>query len=449
MNRLRRIAIVYVVLATLMLGLYPVASYARPAHNVLGETPRFVTEAKISSLNQRFLDKGRKIGLSDQQRSKLVIDFQTELTSIYGAVSKGISPYLKKRTVTDQEVTELTDMLMSATERIAQATRKVLQPFNLSNEEFRVLVPRFAYLDKGKSVNNREVLMDDQPDQLAAIHVTHPVPFDYLMAGLARKAGIYMSIRTDLFTIGNSLRVYFPAYNFELQTTEREIQIPGSVQRFISLPQVSALYDKNINTFHLVSSQSSISFRFDRISPFHEMYGLNDELEAKQKIVIYEANIKHRTRRFPNEWAEQFRKSIEIHEIMHALYGRRREECLAKDGATTKRANFESASLNLYDLDEAQAQIATFAVLAKDNDATLYIALLLNLSIYRGGQQAVNEAFYNGVLRRVSAKQAPLPLQLDMDTKYKLLLDAQADDVFAEAMMMLKRLAEIDALICD
>lgn len=422
-----------------------------------GLPKKFPEPVTIAEHDLEFFRKGQQSALSDEEIRALVKDYRVALTGAYSAMSEELAPLLIKPTLSDHDIARFSASTSRAADRIAAATHEILRPFHFSSGEITELTSNYNYYDAATKASIQTVLGKDRVDLLDEIHMHQSLPFTYFMAGLSRRIGSYISANADERTVGGRLRVYFPIYHFEEQVTERETGLPSAIDRFLQLPEVqqitARLYDPSINAFHIVTAPSSIELSLDGVEPYYSRFGLNDTWEPTLKIVIFEGNIRHRTRRFPAEWRSNFLRSVEVHEIMHALHRHQRRLCLALPGSERKRINFESTQVNFYELDEAQAQVAALAVLANDSDPALNSVLALNLNLSQGNQ--IEEIFYKRIFERVKLRKGPQVTRTktgpvsELDLQYGLLLDAEAKEVFDEASLMLKKIADSEALLCD
>lgn len=446
-------------IATVAIALCMAIGLVRISHASLPqELPKkFPEPVTIAEHDLKFFRKGQQSALSDEEIRALVKDYRVALTEAYSAMSEELAPLLIKPMLSDRDIARFSGSTSRAADRIAAATHKILRPFHFSSSEITELTSKYNYFDAATKASIQTVLGKDRVDLLDEIHMHQSLPFSYFMAGLSRRIGSYISANADERMVGGRLKVYFTIYRFDEDVTERETGLPSAIDRFLQLPEIkqitARLYDPSINAFHIVTAPSSIELSLDGVEPYYSRFGLNDTWEPTLKIILFEGNIRHRTRRFSAEWRDNFLKSVEVHEIMHALHRQRRQSCLAVPGTERKRVSFESESVNFYDLDEAQAQMATFAVLASENDPALNRVLALNLNLSHGYK--IEEVFYKRMFERVKLRQrsqeayARSEVVSELDRQYGLLLDAEAREVFDEAVLMLKKIADSEAQICD
>jgi hypothetical protein len=425
-------------------------------------TMRYAPSYTVPTKYLRFMELGRQAQLSDQQIRELVADFEGGLKTTYGALGQQLLPVLDKEALTDNDRELISDRTRVAAEQIVDSTRKLLQPFQFSGNDLAELVPKYHYFDHATNVAMKGMLSAESLATLPAeilderdnVLMPHSVPFAYFMAGLSRRVGIYMDIGSDKRLIGGSFLIDFPGYYFGRDGVSHDMPLRDDVQRFLTRESMrdvtNKLYDANVTAVSEVILPNISSYTLNGVATNYSTYGLNDSYEPAGKILIYEGNIGYRARTKPDEWRRNFQNSVEIHEIMHTLHRRRYQSCTVMAGR--RPVVLDSVSLSLQDLDEVQAQIATFAVLAEERHASLHTIVALGLTLYLGKQrELINNAFYNGLFQKISPGQFKAVSDLDRLTqaaKVALLFDATPQDISDMARVALGKILEGEIQVC-
>lgn len=395
---------------------------------------------------QHYLELGRQAQLSDQQIQALLTEFENTLAEAYGTLGKQIGPVLDK----DEPTASERDLVVASTgqagEKIIAATRTLLAPFRFSDRELSELVPRYWYASRFDKLMV-SILTPPRPvEMIDEVRMAPSVPFGYFMAGLSRRVGVYVDAHSDKLTLGKELRIAFPLFYFSSNGQDRDVPMREDVLRFLRNPAMrdvtEKLHDRKITQLRETVLQSSRGYDLDGVAAHFSTYGENDILEPQGRILIYDANIAYRGRKWTADWTRAYRNAIEIHEMMHSLHRSRRSGCATM---TTTQAQ---------ELDEAQAQLSTLAVLAVERDPLAQVVASLNLSLVGSGQkELVHEGFYKPLMRKIvqrsSRDGAPVDIDhLDDPAKVPILMDATAEEMVETAHAGLVNLTEHVASIC-
>ena len=395
---------------------------------------------------QRYLERGQQATMSDPEIRALLAEFEAMLAQIYGTLGTQAGPALDKDTPTAAERDALADAAAQAGDKVAAATRKLLAPFGFSDSELTVLLPHYRHVNRLEKLLISALTPPKPTDLLDESTTYYSVPLNYFMAGLGRRVGVYIHGSADERIVGKELRISFPSFHVSSNGTDRDIPLRADIAGFLANPAMQdvtgKLYDPKITEFHETVLQSSNRYDLGGVAPYDSTYGENDIWESEGKILIYEANIQRRARKWRPEWTVAYRNAIEIHEMMHSLYRSQRAACSLKS-ATKAQA-----------LDESQAQIAALAVMAQSADPQTHLVLSMNMFLIGDGQQElVYDGFYKPLMRRILARTpsegAPVDIdQLGIGGKVSILMEVTAKEIIETSHTALLNVIEREAAIC-
>lgn len=357
------------------------------------EKLQYPSLAMMPAKSRHFLQLGLNTKLSAQEIGTLLNTFERDLSEIYSQLGSVVSPLEKKTVLTDAESAMLTTSLRLAGARIITATQTALKPVGLSEAELSQLLPTFYYFSTETKLSIRKEYPDTNKDTRAEVIMPQPLPLLYFFAGFSRRADVYIDIKPDKRVIGNSFIVNFPAYYISRSGKEELAGMPDDLSRFLENPAfedvVPTLYDLSIQKFQIVRLGKSAAYTLNGAEGNYDTYGMIDLLDGQDRIFLYEDNIRHRTRRLGEKWRQYLQNSVEIHELMHALRRTRQPVC-ADD--IDKRV----VALNL---EEAQAEAASLAVLASERHQSLnYVLYIKRRTGWSNPPHLIYDDFYRGIL---------------------------------------------------
>ncbi|EEF25413.1 conserved hypothetical protein, partial [Ricinus communis] len=353
--------------AALLLAAGPAAGHS--------ELPARSTPSQLRFPPDRLVERSAQVqsmspavpALSDEEKLLVVREFEKDLADVYTRLARAISPALSKGQLSDDEKRSVITAVHSAGNEVTASVSRTLSRLNFSTLDIDNLAPQLRYFSKADKSQIRKLLADRGVDLSDELLMSQPPAFVHAMASLYRPLGIYIDAGIDARTIANAITVSFPVYYFNTVGDRSDAQIDPKIHAFLAAPMLrdvtSKLYDDKVDAVHMVHFKTSTMYSLNGVSGDYPMYGLNDALEQRGDVLIYDANIRHRTKRLPEKLKAEYMNSVEIHETLHSLHRERLQRC--DQNKTTARTNKASYGTALRELDEAQAQVATLAVLAE------------------------------------------------------------------------------------
>jgi hypothetical protein len=346
--------------------------------------------------------------LSDEQKILVANDFERSLAEIYTGLARQLAPASAQLQLSDEEKDSVIAAVRSAGDELAMLISRTLVRLNFSSPDIEKLTPHLKFFSRDDKAQIRKLLADRDVDLSDELLMSQPPAFVYAMASIYRRLGIYIDSGIDARRIANQITINFPVYYFNTVGDHSDARIDPKIHAFLTaavLRDVTGkLYDGKVDAVHMVHFKTSMMYSLNGVDSNYPMYGLNDALEQRGDVLIYDANIQHRTKRLPERLKAAYMNSVEIHETMHSLHRARLQLC--NQGNTAPQIKIAFYTTTLHDLDEAQAQVATLAVLAQAQAPSMNVILTLNQSLVPNERPTLLfDDFYKPIIEKTMARQ--------------------------------------------
>lgn len=241
--------------------------------------------------------------------------------------------------------------------------------------------------------------------RLGSVEVFPRPGFSYLVAGLARRLGIYVRVDEEIRTFGANFRIAFPRYCFSSDVANSTSPVSKEIKVLLNhsmakLDLLSEIYDGRIGDVNITTFEKSTGYDLAGRQETCPIYGEVESLSGQPGVVLFEESVSKFpvSKRHPY-LLQTFRKSNQIHEEMHFISLRpcRTLSSQIDDPVQLSRDR---------QLSEAQASIGTLAVFAANNDEKLFFVLIDHLDLSGTGEyRRLFDLFYSPLFKSIVERE--------------------------------------------